>query len=42
MTEAASSTALITNDAAVLGLLAIILGFVFWGALRERGVWKKF
>ena len=42
MTEAASSTALITNDAAVLGLLAIILGFVFWGASRERGVWKKF
>ncbi|MEO6226937.1 MAG: DUF819 family protein [Thermomonas sp.] len=40
--EVAGSTALITNDAAVLGLLAAILGFVFWGASREQGVWKKF
>ena len=22
--------------------LAIILGFVFWGASRQQGVWKKF
>lgn len=36
-----ASTALITNDAVVLGLLAAILGFVFWGASRERGFWKK-
>lgn len=40
--SAAPSTAVITSDAAVLGLLAIILGFVFWGASRERGFWKKF
>ena len=38
----ASRTVLIGNDAAVLGLLAMILGFVFWGASRERGFWKKF
>jgi uncharacterized membrane protein len=36
------STALITNDAVVIGLLAATLGFVFWGAGRERGFWKKF
>ncbi len=40
--EPVARTALISNDAAVLGLLAIILGFVFWGAARERGFWKKF
>ncbi|MDI1252007.1 DUF819 family protein [Thermomonas sp.] len=34
--------ALINNDAVVLGLLAAILGFVFWGASREQGFWKKF
>ena len=37
-----SAHVLISNDAAVLGLLAAILGFVFWGASRERGFWKKF
>lgn len=42
MTEVIPSTALITNDAVVLGLLAAILGFVFWGAEREQGFWKKF
>ncbi|MFP7722005.1 DUF819 family protein [Lysobacter sp. A3-1-A15] len=36
------STALITNDAVVLGLLAVVLGFVFWSASREDGFWKKF
>lgn len=40
--EPVAGTALITNEAAVLGLLAVILGFVFWGASRERGFWKKF
>ncbi len=40
--EATASGALITNDAVVLGLLAAILGFVFWGSTRERGFWKKF
>jgi len=42
MIEVAEPTAWITNDAAVLGLLAGILGFVFWGASREQGFWKKF
>ena len=38
----APSTALITNDVVVLGLLAATLGFVFWGASRTSGGWKKF
>jgi uncharacterized membrane protein len=42
MTTAEASTALITNDAVVLGLLAATLGFVFWGASRTDGPWKKF
>lgn len=37
-----ASTALITNDAVVLGLLAITLGGVFWTASRPEGFWKKF
>jgi len=37
-----ASTALITNDAVVLGLLAIVLGFVFWSSSREEGFWQKF
>lgn len=36
------STALITNDAVVLGLLAVTLGAVFWTSSRETGFWKKF
>jgi uncharacterized membrane protein len=40
--EATQPAALISNDAVVLGLLAAILGFVFWGASREHGFWKKF
>jgi uncharacterized membrane protein len=36
------STALITNDAVVLGLLAVTLGAVFWTSSRESGFWKKF
>ncbi len=42
MTPVQTTTALISNDAVVLGLLAAILGFVFWGASREHGPWKKF
>lgn len=42
MIDPVQPTAFITNDAAVLGLLAAILGFVFWGASREQGIWKKF
>jgi len=33
---------LVTNDAVVLGILATILGFVFWSAARPDGFWKKF
>lgn len=36
------NTALITDDAAVLGLLAITLGAVFWTAARPTGFWKRF
>lgn len=33
---------LVTNDAVVLGILATILGLVFWTAARPDGFWKKF
>jgi uncharacterized membrane protein len=33
---------LVTNDAVVLGMLATILGLVFWSAARPSGFWKKF
>lgn len=33
---------LVTNDAVVLGMLAAILGMVFWSAARPSGPWKKF
>ena len=33
---------LVTNDAVVLGMLAAILGMVFWTAARPSGPWKKF
>ena len=36
------NTALITNDAVILGLLAATLGAVFWTSARERGFWQKF
>ena len=36
------SSALITNDAVVLGLLAVTLGAVFWTASRPSGFWQKF
>ena len=42
MTPVEGSTALITNDVVVLGLLAATLGFVFWGSSRTSGPWKKF
>ena len=41
MTPVASS-ALITNDAVILGLLAATLGAVFWTASRPSGFWHKF
>ena len=37
-----ADTALITNDAVVLGLLAAVLGLVFWTASRPAGFWAKF
>lgn len=37
-----ASTALITNDIVVLGLIAATLGAVFWTSSRESGPWKKF
>lgn len=33
---------LVTNDAVVLGMLAVILGAVFWSASRPSGFWKSF
>ncbi len=33
---------LVTNDATVLGLLALILGFVFYTSNSQHPVWKKF
>ena len=39
---AAPNTALITNDAAVLGLLAVTLALVFWTSSRDKGGWAKF
>src|SRR5687767_4268229 len=36
------TAAFITNDAAVLGLLAATLGFVFWSSSRTEGFWRKF
>jgi uncharacterized membrane protein len=33
---------LITNDAVILGMLAITLGTVLWTASRTDGFWKKF
>lgn len=39
---AAVNNALITNDAAVLGLLAATLALVFWTSARESGFWKRF
>ena len=36
------STALITNDIVLFGLIAATLGAVFWTASRETGMWKKF
>ena len=40
--EEAASTALFTNDAVVLGILFVILAFVFQTAASSRPFWKKF
>ena len=36
------NTALFTNDAIVLGILMISLGFVFYTSSRKEGFWQKF
>ena len=41
-TEAEAATALITNDAVVLGLLAVILGGVFWASNLSHPWVKRF
>jgi len=33
---------LITNDAVVMGMLAVVLGLVFWTSSRTEGFWQKF
>ena len=40
--EGAVNSALLTNDAVVLGLLAATLGLVFWTSSRESGGWRTF
>ncbi|MCC7248032.1 MAG: DUF819 family protein [Lysobacter sp.] len=35
-------TPLIANEAVVLGMLATILGFVFWTSSKSTGVWSRF
>lgn len=40
--EGAVNSALVTNDAVALGLLAVTLGFVFWSSSRSAGFWKRF
>jgi len=42
MTPAVTQTALITNDATVLGLLCILLGAVFYTAQSPKAGWVKF
>ncbi len=41
-TETEAATALITNDAVVLGLLAVILGAVFWASNLSHPWVKRF
>lgn len=42
MLEIESSTALITNDAVIMGLLGVSLGLIFWTAARPTGFCKRF
>jgi len=41
-TIALEQTALITNDATILGILAIMLGMVFYTANSHRSFWRRF
>ncbi|TMN33477.1 DUF819 family protein [Pseudoalteromonas sp. S2755] len=36
------SAALVTNNAVIMGLLAVILGFVFYTSSQKSGAWAKF
>ena len=36
------SGALITNNAVIMGLIAVILGFVFYTSNLKQGFWAKF
>lgn len=38
----AAQAPLIVNDATIFGILAIVLGGVFWTSSRTTGFWKKF
>jgi uncharacterized membrane protein len=42
LNDAAASTALISNDIVILGLIAATLGAVFWTASFEKGAFRKF
>lgn len=42
MTDPAETTALITNDAVVIGMLAAILGAVFWASSLQNKAVKRF
>lgn len=42
MSAAPSAMPLITNDATVLGLLSLILGFVFYSSNSQHPIWRKF
>jgi uncharacterized membrane protein len=42
MLAAPSEIPLITNDAAVLGILLLILGFVFYSSSSQHPIWQKF
>lgn len=37
-----AATPLITNDAVILGMIAVILGAVLWTSSRPDGFWQKF
>ena len=41
MSSLSSATPLITNDASVVGLLSLILGFVFYTSNSQHPIWKK-
>lgn len=40
--DSTATAALVTNDAVVLGMLAAILGFVFWTSGSQNAFWRRF